>query len=181
MTDDTPQVNSFGLDTREDIVINAIEIFDTIKQSLMVLDKDLKVVMANASFYRTFHVTRDTTEGVQIYAIGNGQWNIEKLRLLLEKIIPQNKAVDDYEVTHNFEHIGEKVMLLNAREILRQDNRQEVILLAIEDITLSKQLEQQTKDAETKINSILEGLVGSSTRISGGTAPQGPEIKKKTK
>lgn len=174
------QINSFGLDTREDIVINAIEIFDTIKQSLMVLDKDLKVVMANASFYKTFQVTRDNTEGVQIYAIGNGQWNINKLRLLLEKIIPQSKAVDDYEVIHDFEHIGQKVMLLNAREILRQDNRQEVILLAIEDITYSKQLEQETKDAEAKINSILERLVGSSMRISGGTAPQEPETKRKS-
>lgn len=181
MADQTPQINSFGLDTREDIVINAIEIFDTIKQSLVVLDKDLKVVMANASFYKTFHATREMTEGIQIYAIGNGQWNIDKLQLLLEKIIPQSKAVDDYEVTHNFEHIGEKVMLLNAREILREDNRQEVILLAIEDITLSKQLEQQTKDAELKINNILEGLVGSSVRISGGTAPQQPEGKKKSK
>ncbi len=178
MLNENPQINSFGIDTREDLVINAIEIFDTIKQSLMVLNKDLTVVMANASFYKTFQVTRDTTEGMPIYEIGNGQWNIEKLKVLLEKIIPQNKAVDDYEVVHRFEHIGEKVMLLNAREIIRQDNRQEVILLAIEDITLSKQLERQTKDAESKINIILEELVGSSMRVSGGTAPQ-PQGKRK--
>ena len=178
MVESVPQTNSFGIDTREDLVINAIEIFDTIKQSLVVLNKDLVVVMANASFYKTFQVTREETEGSLIYDIGNGQWNIEKLRILLEKIIPENKSVNDYEVTHNFERIGTKVMLLNAREIVRQDNRQQVILVAIEDITFSKELERQTKEAETNINSILENLVGSSMRFSGGTAPQPPEKKK---
>ena len=179
MATQLPQTNSFGIDTREDLVINAIEIFDTIKQSLVVLNKDLTVVMANASFYKTFQVTRDVTEGTRIYDIGNGQWDIDKLKILLEKIIPESKSVNDYEVTHKFEHIGEKVMLLNAREILRQDNRQEVILVAIEDITSSKQLEQQTKEAEANINSILENLVGSSMRFSGGTAPQPQESKKR--
>jgi PAS domain S-box-containing protein len=173
MLEQPPQRNSFGLDTREDIIVNAIEIFDTIRQSLMVIDKDLRVVLANESFYRTFHVTREVTEGRQVYAIGNEQWNIDKLRILLEEIIPQNKEVDDYEVAHDFEHIGQKVMLLNARQIIRQDNRQKVVLLAIEDITFHKQLEQETKNAEAQINGILENLVGSSMRISGGTAPQG--------
>jgi PAS domain S-box-containing protein len=167
-----PQLNSFEIDTREDLVINAIEIFDTIKQSLVVLDKKLVVVMANSAFYKTFEVTRQETEGVCIYDIGNGQWNIDKLKMLFESIIPKSKAVDDYEVTHRFDHIGEKVMLLNAREILRQDNRQEVILLAIEDITASKALEKHAKEAESHINSILEKLVSSAERNSGGTAPQ---------
>ncbi len=172
MTEQTPQINSFALDTREDLVINAVEIFDTIKQSLMVLDKDLNVVLANASFYKTFQVNREETEGVVIYNIGNGQWNIDKLKILLEQIIPESKQVNDYEVTHTFDHIGERVMLLNAREILRQDNRQEVILLAIEDITYKKYLENQARNAETQINEILENLVGSAERYSGGTAPQ---------
>ncbi len=172
MEEQPPQLNSFTLDTREDLVINAIEIFDTVKQSLIVLDKKLCIVMANSSFYKTYGVTRKETEGTVIYDIGNGQWDISKLRVLLEKIIPDNKEVDDYEVTHRFEHIGEKTMLLNAREILRQDNRQKVILLAIEDITNKKALEKQTKEAEANINSILENLVGSAERFSGGTAPQ---------
>ncbi len=166
------QINSFELDTREDLVLNAIEIFDTVKQSLMVLDKDLVVVMANSAFYKTFEVTKKETEGVRVYDIGNGQWNIVQLKELFENIIPKSKAVDDYEVTHRFEKIGIKVMLLNAREIIRQDNRQEVILLAIEDITASKEIEAQAKDAEVKINAILENLVGSAERYSGGTAPQ---------
>ena len=177
MTKQLPQLNSFAIDTREDMVINAIEIFDTIKQSLIVLDKKFTVVMANASFYKTFQVTRADTEGVLIYEIGNNQWNIEKLKILLEKIIPDNKQVDDYEVSHKFEHIGEKDMLLNAREIIRQDNRQEVILLAIEDITFKKTLEKQARNAEVQINSILENLVDSAERFSGGTAPQSKKNK----
>lgn len=172
MANASPQLNSFALDTREDLVLNAIEIFDTVKQSLIVIDKNLAVVMANSAFYKTFGVTKQETEGVRIYDIGNGQWNISKLRLLLEEIIPKNKAVEDYEVTHRFNTIGEKVMLLNAREIARQDNRQEVILVAIEDITASKELETQAKLAEANINSILEELVGSAERYTGGTAPQ---------
>ncbi len=178
MIKESAQLNSFAIDTREDLVINAIEIFDTIKQSLMVLNKDLSVVMANAAFYKTFNVTREETEGNRIYDIGNGQWNIDKLKILLEKIIPQSKAVDDYEVSHNFDSIGEKVMLLNAREIVRQDNRKEVILLAIEDITHSKRIEKEAKEAESHINSILENLVGSAVRNTGGTAPQ-PASKRK--
>ena len=169
--DNPREVNSFPLDTREDLVVNAIEIFDTIKQSLVVLDTGLRVVLANASFYATFQVTRGGTEGELIYDIGNGQWSIDRLRTLLEQIIPQQKQVDDYEVIHNFEHIGQKAMLLNAREILRQDNRQHVILLAIEDITAKKTLEEQARDAETQIASILENLVESAERHSGGTAP----------
>lgn len=172
MKESPPELNSFPIDTREDLVINAIEIFDTIKQCLVVLDKQLVVVMANSAFYRTFHVTRPETESQLIYDIGNGQWDIKKLRVLLEEIIPQSKQVDDYEVTHDFDHIGQKVMLLNAREILRQDNRQEVILLAIEDITDKKYLELQAKTAESQINSILENLVVSAERFTGGTAPQ---------
>jgi PAS domain S-box-containing protein len=166
-----PETNSFPIDTREDLIINAVEIFDTIKQSLIVIDKDLRVIMANASFYSTFKVTRKDTESQLVYDLGNGQWNIDKLRILFEQIIPEKQQVDDYEVIHTFDHIGRKAMLLNAREIQRQDNRQEVILLAIEDITAKKELEAQARAAEAQINSILENLVDSAERHTGGTAP----------
>jgi PAS domain S-box-containing protein len=171
MQDPKQQLNSFALDTREDLVINAIEIFDTIKQSLMILDGNLCVVMANSSFYKTFCVTREETEGKLIYDIGNGQWAIPQLKTFLENIIPKKNDVDDYEVNHEFDHLGEKAMLLNAREVIRQDNRKKVILLAIEDITQKKQLEKATQQAEVQINSILENLVDSAERYSGGTAP----------
>ena len=174
MPDLPPEINSFVADTREDLVVNAIEIFDTIKQSLVVLDKNLHVVLANASFYRNFQFTKKETEGTLIYEVGNGQWESKRLRALLEQIIPDQKEVNDYEIIHSFNRVGERAMLLNAREIVRQDNRQEVILLAIEDITNKKIMEQQTRDAESRINTILQNLVGQSERYTGGTGSQTP-------
>lgn len=116
-----------------------IEVFDNIQDSirepLVILDSDLKVVKANRAFYRTFHVKPDETEGILIYDLGNNQWNIPKLRELLEEILPDNTVFDDHEVEHTFETIGRKIMHLNARRILTQSNQTHLILLAIEDVT----------------------------------------------
>jgi two-component system CheB/CheR fusion protein len=114
--------------------IYAESIVETVREPLVVLDKDLKVVSASRSFYQTFKITREETENMLIYNLGNGQWNIPKLRELLEEIILRNKSFDDYEVSHNFQVIGQKTMLLNARVISQTDQRK-LILLAIEDIT----------------------------------------------
>ena len=96
-----------------------IEVFDSIlgsiREPLVVLDPDLKVVKANDSFYRTFSVKPDETEGTLIYDLGNRQWNIPKLKELLEDILPQNSLFHDFEVEHNFETIGRKIMHLNAK------------------------------------------------------------------
>ena len=100
-----------------------------------MLDSDLKVVKANHAFYQTFNVKPDETEGILIYDLGNRQWNIPKLRELLEKILPENSVFHDFEVEHNFETIGRKVMHLNARRIYRRSNQTQLILLAIEDVT----------------------------------------------
>ncbi|MEJ2105550.1 MAG: PAS domain-containing protein, partial [Ignavibacteriaceae bacterium] len=117
----------------------AIDVFDnfldSLREPLVVLDSDLKVVKANRSFYRTFNVKPDETEGILIYDLGNGQWNIPKLRELLEDILPQNSVFNDFEVEHNFETIGRKIMHLNARRIYRKSNQTQLILLAIEDVT----------------------------------------------
>jgi len=116
-----------------------IEIFDnilgSIREPLIVLDSDLKVVKANQSFYRTFNVRPDETEGNLIYDLGNRQWNIPRLRELLEDILPQNSVFNDFEVEHSFDTIGRKIMLLNARQIYSGENRLQLILLAIEDVT----------------------------------------------
>ena len=117
----------------------SIEVFDnfldSIREPLVVLDSDLKVVKANHSFYRTFNVKPDETEGILIYDLGNGQWNIPRLRELLEDILPQNSLFHDFEVEHDFETIGRKVMHLNARRMYRKSNQTQLILLAIEDVT----------------------------------------------
>jgi len=116
-----------------------IEVFDnilgSIREPLVVLDSDLKVVKANHSFYRTFNVKPDETEGILIYDLGNRQWNIPKLRELLEDILPENSLFHDFEVEHDFETIGRKIMHLNARRIYRKSNQTQLILLAIEDVT----------------------------------------------
>jgi len=127
----------------------AENIVETVREPLLVLDSKLKILSANGSFYATFKVTPEETIGNFIYDLGNQQWDIPKLRLLLEKIIPQNTIFNDYEVDHVFQSIGQKNILLNARQIYRKDIGQQVILLALEDITERKQL-------ETNIQSVLE-------------------------
>ncbi|RLF54742.1 MAG: Fis family transcriptional regulator, partial [Thermoplasmata archaeon] len=115
------------------------EIFENIlgfaREAFVVLDGDLKVVKANHSFYRTFKVKREETEGISIYDLGNGQWDIPKLRELLEDILPQDSMVDDFEVEHNFETVGRKIMRLNARRIYGEAKQTQMILLSIEDVT----------------------------------------------
>ena len=99
------------------------------------------MVSANGSFYRTFRVTPEETQGNLIYDLGNRQWDIPKLRELLEKLLPQKTEVSDYEVDHVFPEIGHKVMLLNARQIAGKEGAEEkkLILLAIEDRTIPAQ------------------------------------------
>ncbi len=116
-----------------------LDIFDNIlgsvREPLVVLDSGLKVIKANDSFYRTFKVTREETEGSLMYDLGNRQWNIPRLRELLEDILPHNSTFHDFEVEHTFETIGHKIMHLNARRIYREFNGNRLILLAIEDAT----------------------------------------------
>ena len=113
----------------------AESIVETVRGPLLVLDANLKIISANQNFYRTFKVTHDETIGSFIYDLGNKQWDIPKLRELLEDILPKKEVFDDFEVTHNFQDIGHKIMLLNARQIYRKDIDSKIILLAIEDIT----------------------------------------------
>ncbi|MBU1569955.1 MAG: sigma 54-interacting transcriptional regulator [Proteobacteria bacterium] len=110
-------------------------ILDSIREPLVVLDSDLKVVKANHSFYKTFDIKPDKAEGILIYDLGNRQWNIPKLRELLENILPESTEFNDFVVEHNFETIGQKIMHLNARQIYAKSNRTRLILLAIEDVT----------------------------------------------
>jgi len=130
-------VKALGYDKRK--LQAFIEIFDNILGSvrapLVVLDSDLKVVKANHSFYQTFKVKPEGTEGILIYDLGNRQWDIPKLRELLEDILPQNSTFNDFEVEHNFETIGRKIMHLNARRIYRESKQTQMILLSIEDVT----------------------------------------------
>lgn len=109
-------------------------IVQTVRESLLVLTADFQVVMANQQFYETFQVSLAETEQCQIFDLGNSQWNIPQLRLLLEDLLPHNTQIEDFQVEHEFEHIGRKAMRLNARK-MRQMNGAQLILLAIEDVS----------------------------------------------
>jgi len=116
------------------------------RESFLILDHDLRVISANEVFYQNFRVESGQTVGKFLYELGNGQWNIPELKKLLEDILPKKKVVKDYEVSHTFETIGEKTILLNARQI----DSVQLIILAMEDITVRKDLEK--KLAETVKN-----------------------------
>lgn len=111
------------------------------RESFLILDPELRVVLANPTFYENFQVSAALTENVFLYELGNGQWDIPALRSLLEEILPLKKVVKDFEVTHSFQKIGTKTILLNARQI--DIDTAHMIVLAMEDITIRKDLEQQ--------------------------------------
>jgi two-component system CheB/CheR fusion protein len=107
-----------------------------------VLTNNLHVKTANRSFYTKFQTTPEGTEGILLYELGNRQWNIPRLRRLLEKILPEKTTITDFEVTHNFPSLGERIMHLNATRIFRDNSEEQLILLAIEDITEKRKLEK---------------------------------------
>jgi signal transduction histidine kinase len=125
----------------------AEKLIDSMRESLLVLDWDLNVQQANQSFYETFRVDPEDTIGHRIYELGNGQWNIPRLRALLERILPEATAFNDFEVDHTFEGIGRRLMLLNARRL----DHTNLILLAIRDIT-------KMNTAQTKLRQLADTL-----------------------
>ena len=112
-----------------------MSIVETVRHPLLILDAELRVRMANRAFYEMFQVAPAETERQLIYTLGNGQWNIPRLRELLEDILPHDSPFDDFYVVHNFPVLGRRSMLLNARRVRVDGTLPPHILLAIEDIT----------------------------------------------
>lgn len=127
-------------------------VVDTVREPFLILDASLKILSANKTFYSVFQVTELETEGKLVYKIGNGQWNIPKLKILLEDILPKNTHFEDFKVEHDFPRIGHKIMMLNARQVHITDSREPIMLLAMEDITKQKMLEDQLKDYAKKLS-----------------------------
>ena len=137
----------------------AESIIDTVREPLLILDKDLRVVKASQSFFDYFKVSPGETIGALIYDLGNGQWDIPQLRDLLETILPEKTSFDDYEVKHIFSKIGKRVMLLNARRIERAFGKEKIILLAIEDITERKSEEEILAESNRMTSMYLDILL----------------------
>src|SRR3990167_9351333 len=134
-------------------------VVDVVREPILILDKDLRVMAANEAFYSMFQVERKNTENKVVYELGNGQWNIPALRKLLEDILPKNTFFKGFEVSHEFPLIGQKVMILNARRIYKENTTAEIfppiILLAIEDVTemmdVAKKLADHTNQFEARM------------------------------
>ena len=153
----------------------AENIVETVREPLLVLDGDLKIVSANRSFFQTFKVTPGETLGRLIYDLGNRQWDIPRLRILLEEILPKRTHFGNFEVEHDFPAVGHKIMRLNARQVRQEGvTGRKMILLAAEDITRFKRLERERKDflsmfAHDMKNSVVASQGFLSRLISGKT------------
>ncbi len=146
----------------EDAKIYAENIIRTVRGPLLVLDADLRVQAANQSFCYTFQVSEDETKDALLYALGDGQWNIPELRRVLGEVLPEKRALTDYKVEYTSPLLGQKTMLLNAREVLQQEGSVPLILLAIEDITERTEAEEKmrhvTEFDEAVMTNMGEGL-----------------------
>ncbi|RYY30592.1 MAG: PAS domain-containing protein [Sphingobacteriaceae bacterium] len=121
-------------------------IISTVRESLIVLNKDHQVLSVNDHFLKTFKVSVNETAGKVLYELGNGQWDIERLKQMLQDVLPTNNPVEGYEVEHDFPHIGRKLMLVNAHRIELEGEYKDRILIAIEDITERREIERRKDD-----------------------------------
>jgi PAS domain S-box-containing protein len=135
-----------------------LDVVESIREGLLVLDSDLTIRFANRSFCQTFAVAAEETVGRKLYDLGNGQWNIPKLRTALETIISGQKTIEAFEVDQFFPSIGRRVMVLNARKVYRPGNKIQQVLLAIDDVTERVRLEREHAVAHQRIGMLLQEM-----------------------
>jgi PAS domain S-box-containing protein len=133
-------------------------IVDTVRDPLVVLDHDLRVIAASRSFYKTFHLVREDVRGHLLYEVDGGQWDIPELRDLLETIGNGQATIEGYEVEREFPTIGHRVMLLNARKVFYEKGTHATILLAFEDITGRRAIERQVQELLREKDMLLEEM-----------------------
>jgi chemotaxis protein methyltransferase CheR len=139
--------------------VNPVDLVETIREGILVLEPDLTIRFANRSFYDIFAVAPEHTVGRKLYEIGNGQWDVPKLRASLETIISGRKTIEAFEVEHFVPSIGRRIMVLNARKVYRPGgNKIQQILLAIEDITERARLEREHAAAHERIGMMMQEL-----------------------
>lgn len=134
----------------------AANIIATLRESFVVLDKDLRITTVNRTFCEAFHAKKTETEGQFLYDLGNCQWNIPGLRKLLEEVLVGHHPVRDFEVEHDFPAIGRKIMKLNACRFQSMNGEPDQILLSIEDVTARKRAEVVVKSSEVRYRRLFE-------------------------
>lgn len=132
-------------------------IIDTIREPLIVLDEELRIIAASRSFYKKFGMSHEVTYDKMFYDLGNGEWNAPALRKLLEQVIPEHTTVEDYEVVHDFVTLGNRTMLVNACEI-RYENGRKKMLLSIHDVTEQKHIEHELERVVEQKNILLKEM-----------------------
>jgi PAS domain S-box-containing protein len=138
--------------------VSPMDLMETVREGVLVLEPDLTVRFANRSFCHMFAVAPEHTVGRKLYDIGNGQWDIPELRTLLDSIISGRKTIEAFEVEHLFPSIGRRIMVLNARTVYRPGNKIQQILLAIDDVTERVRLEREHAAAHERIGMLLQEL-----------------------
>jgi len=139
----------------EDAQTLAQAIVNTIPEPFIVLDGQLRVLVASRSFYEVFKVDAEQTRGSLLYTLGDGQWDIPSLRLLLETIIPERTEMDGFEVEHDFPNVGRRTMLLNARQVVYDDSSDSTILLAFTDVTMRRAIEHEKAELLRQTEELL--------------------------
>jgi two-component system CheB/CheR fusion protein len=130
-------------------------IVETVHDAWLVLDGDLRVFSANRAFCELFRMSREETEGQLLYELGNREWDIPTLRSLLGRILLEKVELTDFEVEQSFEKIGQRIMLLNGRQLSRSVGQPPLILLAMKDITARKQSERALAASEARLRGIV--------------------------
>jgi two-component sensor histidine kinase len=136
----------------------AYAIVATVREPIVVLDTELRVIVASRSFYQTFNVSPEETEGKLLFELGAGEWDVPKLRTLLGRIIPEQRTLEDFEIEHEFAGLGQRTMCLNARQVFYEGGAGTTILLGIEDVSRQRILEGEKDSLIQQKEVLLEEL-----------------------
>jgi chemotaxis protein methyltransferase CheR len=153
-----PPSNTAPFDDMQNGITLAHAIVDTIRNPLLVLDQDFRVVAASRAFYQTFQLARENVVGRRLFEIDEGRWDTPELHAVLDVVLKDHKPVDGHELTHVFSAIGQRVMLLNARRVFYEKGARNSILLVFEDITDRREAEQRVQDLLREKDILLDEM-----------------------
>lgn len=155
-------------------------IVDTIRDPLVVLENDMTIVTASRAFLTMFGITEAETRGRRVADLGQHQWDVPALRHLMEKVLPENKPIESFEIEDDFPGLGRRVFNLNARKISQPGNHANRMLLVFEDITDRKQRERDALSLANEIShriknnlQIVVGLIAYEVNFTAAPCVQG--------